>query len=51
MLTRSALSAIPEGQPSHLLADIQAAAELLSPRVAVLFAPARTIPRSGDHGF
>ncbi len=46
-----ALPSLPEVKTSRTLADIQAAAEPVSPRVAALLTPSRTIPRSGDHGF
>ena len=46
-----ALPSLPEAQHSYLLADIHAAAEPVSPRIAALLAPTRTVPRSGDHGF
>ncbi len=42
---------IHEAQPSYTLAQVQAAAEPVSPRVAALLAPTRTVPRSGEHGF
>lgn len=51
MLTRGTLPSLPEVQTSRTLAEIQAAAEPVSPRVAALLAPTRTVPRSGDHGF
>ena len=50
-MQRSALPASPEAQHSYSLVEIQAAAEPVSPRIAALLAPTRTVPRSGEHGF
>ena len=46
-----ALSTLPEAERSYSLAEMQAAAKPVSPRIAALLAPTRTVPRSGDHGF
>ena len=51
MQRRSSLPSVPKAQPSYSLAQIQAAAEPISPRIDALLSPIRTVPRSGDHGF
>ncbi len=50
-MLRSALPALPEAQRSYSLAEILAAAEPISPRIAALLAPIKTIPRSGEWGY
>ena len=46
-----ALPALPEAQRTYSLAEMQAAAEPVSPRIAALLAPTRTVPRTSEHGF
>lgn len=51
MQRRNSLPALPEAQRTYSLAEIQAAVEPVSPRIAALLAPVRSVPRAGEWGY